>query len=214
MCHFKLISMVTIIRLFSIFVTALFISTCSTKKGNNNDIYYIIEHSDTINKRLAMSSKPPLISVPFYGQLNFILLDSLTFFHNDYREIYFSSCTGDPDFSRPPFLNLTPDSMTEMEIRELPAFLEASLPDSIDNHFLPCISSSTDTIRNKAFVIISEYLKVKNIRKYNIRRWTEEEKYVAFAKINNQKYDADSIDWKLGFELPTLHSQVPQKDKE
>ncbi len=36
--------------------------------------------------------------------------------------------------------------------------------------------------------------------RYNIRNWTEEEQFVTTAKIENRKYDPNSIDWKIGFD--------------
>ena len=91
--------------------------------------------------------------------------------------------------------------MRKIRIDSLPSFLEYSYSKTKNKHkiFFASISSPKDTIRNKGFVIISNFLHKNNVRNYNVRTWTEEEKFVAISKITNKKYSPDSITWKIGF---------------
>jgi hypothetical protein len=130
-------------------------------------------------------------------------MDTATIYYHklfDNRD-YFWCGTG-RDFTKPPRLYLTPDSLIEIKISELPGFLKKSIPDSIarSRHYFASISYPTDTIHNRAFKIIADYFKSQNIIRYNIRNWTEEEQYVITAKIENEKYYPDSVDWKIGFD--------------
>ena len=86
-----------------------------------------------------------------------------------------------------------------------------SLPDNsklIDRIFFATISSPTDTIKNRAYQIITDFFKSKKFIhpqysrlekdstiRYNVRNWTEEEQYVITAKINKTKYDPNKVEW-------------------
>ncbi len=185
--------------------------SCSKKQNTEATVYYVIMPLKPDNQHLLDNPPPPPLP-PFYGQLNFILLDTSIFFHNNYKQTDFSWCGTDQDFTKPPMLGLTPDSLIEIRINELQSFLTNSIPDSLDRSFFPCISSPTDTIKNKAFKIVTDYFKAKKIRSYNIRNWTEEEKFVVDAKINGKTYNADSIDWKIGFTtIPPPPDMIEEK---
>jgi hypothetical protein len=175
--------------------------SCSTKQNNKREIYYVVQHPKVITKDLGNDPPPPLPPTTFYGNFNFILLDSSTiYFHN--QEKYRLCGTGIND-SRPPRVFLTPDNLTKINIDDLPNFLMSSTTDSLlakDRHFFASISSPTDTIYNRAFKIITDFFKTKKIRNYYIRNWTEEEKYVTTAKIKNIAYKPELVDWKVGFE--------------
>ncbi|MCP9769079.1 hypothetical protein EGI22_14265 [Lacihabitans sp. LS3-19] len=174
---------------------------CSTRQDNVIEVYYIVKHPTiTVQDQGDVQPAPPPPPTTFYGNFNFILLENSIFYFNT-QQIY-SFCGTGIDDTKPPRVFLTPDRLTKINISTLHQFLATSISDSIasDPHFFASISSPTDTIRNQAFKIITEYFKSKKIIRYNIRNWTEEEKYVTTAKIENKKYYPDSIDWKVGFD--------------
>ena len=192
--------------LLLLIVTTIF-QSCSPQTENKEHVYYIIKHPDTTANFGDDPPPPTPPPAPFYGQLNFILLDTSIFLHKNYYSPDFSWCGTGKDFSKPPFLHLAPDSLVEIKANELENILAASIPDSIDsygewNPFFPCISSPTDSIKNKAFKTLTDSFKRKKVKAYNIRIWTEEERYVTLAKINHKPYDRNSVDWKVGFTQP------------
>lgn len=134
----------------------------------------------------------------FYGYYNFILIDTAkVFVHNKYQ---FFWCATGLDTSKPPLINLTPDDLREIPINELEGYLE-TIPDTIkkDFYLYTSISTSSDTIKNRGFKIISNYLNKNKISNYCIRKFTEEEHYSLYSKINKTNYDVKTIIWKQGF---------------
>lgn len=188
-------------KILTILTFILLLFGCSTRQDNVNDVYYVIKHPTTTKQgtRDVPPPAPPLIT--YYGNLNFILLDSSTiYFHIQHINRF---CGTGIDDTKPPRVFLIPDSLTKLSINDLPQFLATSISDSLasDRHFFASISSPTDTIKNRAFKIITDFFKLKKIIRYNIRNWTEEEKFVTTAKIENKKYNPDSVDWKVGFDI-------------
>ncbi len=185
-----------------ILLLALFVFQCTTKNESRQEIFYVIKHQKIIPQELDNNDIPPPPPPPiiYYGNYNFILLDSSTVYFHKRKDN--RTCFIDMDDSKPPRMFLTPDSLTKIEIVSLAEFLRTTVSVSIssDRHFFASISSPTDTIRNRAFKIITEFFKAKKIHFYNIRNWTEEEQYVTEARIENKVYDATKVKWKVGFE--------------
>ena len=131
----------------------------------------------------------------FYGEHNFILLNSQIFYHKTNK---IRRCGFGIDYTKPPRLYITPDSLTEINFSELEWFLKTNIPDSLINgDFVSAIiSSPTDTIRNPAFNIIKGYFVVKNL-KHGIRNSTEEENFVLNAKIKKEKYNPQNKNFKM-----------------
>lgn len=181
-----------------LFITTIFLG-CS-KKQDKSTVYYIIKHPDITKSDTSDMPPPPPPPALFYGQHNFILFDSARIFYHN-KHVFYTCGTG-LDRSKPPHLFLTPDSLTEIMPNELPNFLTANIPsrNSNERHFAVIISSQTDTITNGAYKIITDFLKMKQINTVGARNWTEEEKYVVLSKVNNKKYNSDSVDWKIGFD--------------
>ena len=176
---------------------------CSEKHQRNEVVFYVIKHPKKEVADTSFVPKPPPVLATYYGNINFILLDTaIIYYHRlfDNRDYYW--CGTGRDFTKPPILSLTPDSLTEINITDLQSFLIKSIPDSTtrSRHYFASISYPSDTIRNRGFKIITDYFKSQNIRRYNIRNWTEEEQYVTTAKIANKTYYPDSIEWKVGFD--------------
>lgn len=183
------------------FVLCSFLFSCKTTIDKKDEIFYVVKHPTGYNQNTEKKS-PPIPPPPpqtFYGNLNFILFDDTTIYFHD-KHIY-NTCGYNTDNIRPPRMFLEPDSLRKIRIDSLPSFLEYSYSKTKNKHkiFFASISSPKDTIRNKGFVIISNFLHKNNVRNYNVRTWTEEEKFVAISKITNKKYSPDSITWKIGF---------------
>ncbi|MEZ4828406.1 MAG: hypothetical protein R3C61_19260 [Bacteroidia bacterium] len=172
--------------------------SCSTKTNNKDSFYFVIEHPEKMIHDKITPLPPP--SPGFYHRYNFILVDtSSVFFHNKY--IYYTCGTG-IDFSKPPRLFLSADSLVEIKIEALSLFLQTTIPDTIVNGKMVTanISSQTDTIRNRAFKIITDYFNSQNIRRYMVRNWTEEEAFAVTSKINNSPYDPKEAEFIIGFD--------------
>jgi hypothetical protein len=187
---------------FGLLIVTIFMTRCVTKQEIKDEIYYVIKHPKPNTQDFGNNPLPPPLPTTFYGNYNFILLDtSKVFYHQVYQNY---TCGTGIDFTKPTKLFLTPDSLKEVKINQLPEFLNGVITDSIarTRHFFASISYPVDTIRNRAFKLITDFFKTKNIRQYNIRNWTEEEQYVTTAKVENRKYNPDSINWKVGFAPP------------
>lgn len=194
MCHFK---KTTLTRILIIFIFTFLIFNCSTKQVKEGEVYYVVKHPTTTTQD-TVDVPPP---TTYYGGFNFILLDSSTiYFHSQHNSRF---CGTGIDDTKPPRVFLVPDSLKKISIADLPLFLATSISDSLaaDRYFFASISSPTDTIRSKAFKIITDFFKSKEIMQYNIRNWTEEEQFATTAKIDNKNYNPDLIDWKIGFDI-------------
>ena len=197
------------IKLLPFFLCTLLIS-CSNKQEKKDEVYYIIKHPERVKRKDTFNlPRPPEI---FYGNFNFILVDSLRAFYFSSNN-FFASCIKTVQDSKPQRLNLTPNEIIEIKTSELPEFLKKLPIDSIkkyDRYSTGSISSAQDTIKNRAFKIINEYFLTHGVKYFAIRNLTEEEQYVSEAKIQNKIYDPDKIEWKIGFnELPV--KPIPNK---
>ncbi len=195
------------IKILASALLILFVS-CSPKKEVKNSVYYIIKYPDTLKQGPA-NNEPPPPPLAFYGQHNFVLYDSSrVFYHNNY---VFYRCGTGIDFSRPPRLFLTPDSLTEIKINELPTFLKTTVTESGKDGYrmFTNIASPTDTIRNPAFEIITTYFKTAGIKAYGIRRWTEEEAFATRAKVKHSTYNPKTAGFKTGFDHPEIPPSTP-----
>lgn len=175
-----------------IMVIGLFFS-CSN--NNKDEEYFVIKNPDTSKTKV-------ILELPrfFYGHHNFIFTNSSQlFYHNNY---VFYMCGTGLDLTKPPYLHLTPDSLIEIKEADLVDFLKDKLYINENDHLETAISISapTDMSRNKALKIIVDYIKPHKGVMCNIRKWTEEEKYVTFCKITNRKYDPKKMNWKIGFD--------------
>ena len=183
-------------KIIILFTLILILFSCSKR----NEIYFVIKHYNYVKS----DEVPECFHTFFYGQHNFIIVNSnKIYYHNKY---VFHWCGTGIDFSKPSHLSITPDSLKEIKINNLGTFLKNNLVfnNNESNKKLVSISSSTDTIRNEGLKILVDYLKQDKEILYNIRNWTEEEKYVSLAKFNNKKYEPNKIKWKIGFDTGEL----------
>lgn len=199
-----LCKMITLIKILTIlFATSLFFS-CSPNLEKKDEVYCVIKHIKIEKPDYSGAEPPPPPPPPvtFYGDYNFILIDTFRVFYHT-KHIYYSCMHGmDDSDPKPPKINLLPSDLIEIEINKLSEFL-AGINDSITNErdFFASISSPTDTIKNRGFKIVRDFFKSRNLNRYIIRNCTEEEEYVVTAKINNLHYNPKTIDWKVGFDI-------------
>ena len=188
-----------------IFIATILICSCSTDQ-NREVVYYIVKHPK-IDKN---NEEPPIdILRPFYGNYNFVLPDNSRIFYHKKNKHHW--CGYGLDFDKPFKIELVPQDLKQIKTDDLNSFLK-SIPDSIisERHFYVSISSPVDTIRNSAFKTITDFLKSKNIKVYNVRNLTEEEKYVMTAKLEYKKYEPAKLEWTIGFG-DTPHFDVPSE---
>ena len=156
--HFK---QTTLTKILTILTFTFLLFGCSTKQVNVDKVYYVVKHPTTTPQDTGDVPPSPLPPTTYYGNFNFILLDCSTiYFHSQH---IFRFCGTGIDDKKPPRVFLVPDSLTKISIADLPHFLATSISDSLaaDRHFFASISSPTDTIRSKAFKIITDFFKSK-----------------------------------------------------
>lgn len=136
----------------------------------------------------------------FYGDHNFILADSKNIYYHNNSGYYRGMCGTGIDFTKPPYLCLTPDSLQEISQKDLLNFLK-TITKKTKEYLLVSISSPVDTIRNKSVFTIRDFFKNKKKTYLGIRKFTEEEQYVLQAKLTNKAYDPKEIKWKNGFSI-------------
>jgi hypothetical protein len=163
---------------------------------------FVIRPFITKRPEISHSTQPPPpgpLPITFYGDLNFILVKTSRIFYHT-KHVY-HSCVGEYNYDpKPPQINLSPNDLREIDIKNLPEFLNTINDSILNNYFFASISSSDDTVRNPGFKIIRDFFKSHNLNRYIIRKWTEEEQYVTVAKITNKQYDRNAIRWTVGFE--------------
>lgn len=156
---------------------------CSTQNNNIDEIYYVIKHSTTTKQYTLEVIPPPPKS--YYGEFNFILIDSSTiYFHS--KHINTICGTGIND-SNPPRISLKPKDLKKIKIEDFRLFIMNIISIAKNNDFFASISSPTDTIKNRGFHIIDNFFKSKNIYKYIIRNWTEEERWAIHPLLSKNK---------------------------
>lgn len=189
------------------FIIAILFFGCSQNQNTGNEFYYIIGEPFRNQTKNVSNDSILEIRLPnptFYGNYNFILFDSSKVYVHQLPIEEFGWCgtnRKEDDLIKPPRLFLLPNKLTEVKLHNLKKFLML-IPDSVILHrsFFASISSPLDTIRNKGFKTITDFFKLKNVNKYNIRYWTEEEKFVSMAKNENEEFNSDKVNWSIGFD--------------
>jgi hypothetical protein len=163
------------------------VSSCNEKKVN--DKYYIIHPIKEIN-----AQRPPRPAITnYYGSDNFILFNDTTIYHFKSDSNRMCGQGIDKDLL-PKKLGLKPELLTRIDTSDLKHKLN-----KMPNRRFISVSSPSDTIRNEGFWILKTEIEKKNLMRL-IRKCTEEEYFVAMAKFYNRQYDAEIIEWKIGFD--------------
>ena len=171
----------------------LCLAACNTDEAEKNYLYVI--------KSPLVYSKDSIVSneLAFYGQNNFILYDSKTILYHN--KCVFHWCGTGIDYTKPDRLFMTPGDFIKLKPSELKHFLETKFnwKNKHGHMSLMSISSSTDTIWNPAYSILIDFKKRHENMLVSVRKWTEEEEYVATAKMKKHPYESHKIKWKKGF---------------
>lgn len=183
-----------------ILILATFASCCSHK---DKGLFYIIKPIDFTSDSMKRSF--PV----FYSDHNFILYnDTVVYYHNlDSRA--FNFCGTGLDGHKPEFLRLNIGHVIEIPLGDIESFWRDSISLSEREKRFITISSTTDTIRNKAllkFLKLSDFSKKNQL---NIRKCTEEQLLVADAKFKKLPYSSEKAKWKTGFD----DSSVPYEEE-
>ena len=157
--------------------------SCTPQEDKEAKVYYVVKHPKgfvLLDSNKSKNTPPPLPLFPplFYGHHNFILKDtSIIFYYKlNYDSLYLWCGTG-VDENHPPQINLSSEKIKSIPINELSNFLNKIIPDSIQDmrDIIASISYPTDTIKNRAFKIITNHFKQKGVRVYNVRNLTGDE---------------------------------------
>lgn len=178
---------------FPVLIFAL--TACNT--GEPEKDYLCVIKSPVIYSKDSLDYSEPV----FYGQNNFILYDSKTILYHEIKpSCRGGGCCTEMDYSKPGKLYLTPENLIKINYSELERFLKAKfMMNKNHHHSIISISSPVDTIRNPAYTALIDFQKRHKDVLVSVRKWTEEEQYVATAKMKNKKYDPTKIQWKVGF---------------
>lgn len=174
--------------IFSISIQVFLFLSCSTNE--NKRAYFVVPSikQDTITDEAV-----------YYGDHNFIFIDSTTLYYYYYKRKLFWCGTG-IDFSKPLFISIKPKDLFEMPPKRLTEFLEKGIhtyPTSVPE--IVSISSFKDTIRNPSIFTLLDKFKPSKKLLLTIRIVTEEERYVATSKKEQLFYNPKNIDWKTKF---------------
>lgn len=132
----------------------------------------------------------------FYGDFNFVLDDThIYYFQHENKKLYCGNCN-DSDANKPPFLDLTPNSLRKVESENLLYFLNTLNLEN--NKKIVIVLSPTDTIKNKSLHTIKKFFSDKKVL-VGIQKCTEESFFVYQAKRLNKPYNPRKIQWKHGF---------------
>ncbi len=174
-----------------ILTLATFASCCSDK---DKGLFYVIKPIDVKNESSEHDE------IYFYGFHNFILYnDTIIYYHNLPSNPGMRCGTG-LDFSKPAFLDLNTDNVIEIQLNDLESFWRDSILLSDREKRFITISSTTDTIRNKALITLLKLSGFSKNNQLNIRKCTEEQLFVSEAKFRKQPYSAKNRKWTIGFD--------------
>ncbi len=184
-------------------ILLMFLFSCSNE--NIKEEYYVIKDISKNNKKNdSLTTFYPI----FYGKHNFILIDSSKIYYHEYNAIV--GCGTGLDSSKPRRLYLSPDSLIEIQFKDLEKFLinKLILKDDLSEKTIVTVSSPTDTIKNRALTILTKHFESKRNILVGIRRCTEEEEYVGYAKLTKTEYKPYLIKWKIGFDHDVKPNQI------
>ncbi|PWK27832.1 hypothetical protein LV89_01239 [Arcicella aurantiaca] len=199
------------------FVIFLFLLTSCVSKDTEKKSFYtdffktpyiisvkdsLIEHqNDSLSRLTKFPVPPPLIpkNIGNFGmycsKFNIIFHTSnRIFFHN--KDNLFHACgTGIRD-DEIDFLDIQPDDIIEVSGNSVFEIIKKNKKFSDD---MISIASLSDTIQNPFFDILIDSLNKNQLKRYFIRRATEEERNVLDAKLNHKFYQKEDYRWTMKY---------------
>ena len=171
------------------------------RQNQTLDDAYIISREDSLQKvKLTRRNSPPVFP-GFYSTFNIVLDTSGKIFLH--RKSIMSMCSTDADPSKPDFLDLRPSDFFIIRGNNLNDLVKDNvLNNEVNeghNRQFIYIASPVDTIRQKEFYQLFEYLRDERLARFVIRRTTEEEDAVIKAVKENSPYYSSEVKWKVGF---------------
>ncbi|MEA5461448.1 hypothetical protein VB796_20450 [Arcicella sp. LKC2W] len=194
----------------------LLLNSCVPKDTEKKSFYtnffktpYIISVKDSLiehrNDSLSHLTKFPVPPPPipknigkfgmYCGNFNIIFHTSnRIFFHN--RDNLFHACgTGIRD-DEIDFLDIQPDDIIEISSKSVFDIIKKSKKFSTN---IISIASLSDTIQNPFFDILIDSLNKNQLKRYFVRRGTEEERNVLDAKLNHKFYQKEDYKWTMKY---------------
>ncbi|WP_269234509.1 hypothetical protein [Flavobacterium flavigenum] len=184
-------------KIFISFVICIFLSNCSKKENQKENIHYIIS-KESKGKITGNDTIPPNLPIPgwlVYGTNTFIINTDSTAYYFQNKGIGFICGTPNADII-PYFINLQPKDLIEISNKNLYEFIKLNYKDNFRNATF--IASQSDTLTSKIFFDLRKSLKcfIRDRDFCIVRRTTQEEDTVLKYKRNDESYySSDDIKW-------------------
>ncbi|MDZ7899018.1 MAG: hypothetical protein U5N85_13470 [Arcicella sp.] len=208
----------------AIIISLLALLSCSSKDTRNNpksfytDFFktpYIISVKDSLiehrNDSLSRLTKFPVPPPPipknigkfgmYCGNFNVIFYaNNRVFFHN--KQNLFHACgTGISD-EEIDFLDIQPDDIIEVSGISVMDIIQKNKDFSND---IISIASLSDTIQNPFFDVLIDSLNKNKLKRYFVRRATEEEQNVLDSKLKHKFYQKEDYKWTMKYRNVSKH---------
>ncbi|KUJ63333.1 hypothetical protein AR687_04060 [Flavobacteriaceae bacterium CRH] len=179
------------------------------KTTEQNFTYIISKENEKYLKELKIKEIPPPPS-GFYGY-NQIIIDKKNNFYFYQKELINWHCVVSPTDTIPDFINLEPKEIIKIPNYSVIDFIKENISNKDERHTMLVLASQNDTINNKDFKKILNFLNDQSkskIRIFTVRKSTQEEDTVLKYKKRNKYYNSDDIEWDktrikfLKFNLP------------
>ncbi|TDW49773.1 hypothetical protein EV144_102196 [Flavobacterium sp. 270] len=186
-------------RIFIGFITCLFLFNCTkkeSKKVEQNFQFIISQENEKFLKELKISKIPPP-PPGFYGY-NQIIIDKNNNFYFYHKESIAWHCVPSDRDTIPDFINLEPKDLIRIPNYSVVDFIKQNVSNQDYRHRMLVIGSQNDTIKNKDFKRILNFLNDQSksgITIFSVRRSTQQEDTVINYKILNKYYNSDEIKW-------------------
>lgn len=191
---------------------------CNKSKGKSFE-YYIISKEDAEIEKHAKEGKYLLPTIPqelkWYSNLVLIIDSTNVYLYQTLEKERFGAKKIE-DYDFPNFIELEPRHLTTIPGKDFLSFIKANndilelikKPENRASFFQ--IASTTDTIKNKAYYDLGNFLGKEKRAYYKVRKITEEESKVLDCKIRNKAYKPNRINWSKNF----IHGKFSPYTKE
>ena len=185
--------------------------------------YDVISKIDAEIARTDKALKMPIIpqELKWYSNIVFVMDSSNVYIYQTVQnQDLVSQKIKEYDF--PNFIGLKPEQITTIPEKDFLPFIKANndvfefINKPKNRHTAFYIASFTDTIKNKAYYDLFNYLQKEERTFYKARIVTEEEMKVIECKIGNKKYTPEKIKWSNNFILgkyPPFSKEYVEEEK-